>query len=63
MYRHTQECGLYELYAEALKATNKKNELAFKNRYFKLQILLLATCSKLFLPHNFTFTQLFNIIY
>lgn len=59
MYRHTRECGLYELQAKALKVT-RKTKVMFKHRYFKLQILLLAICNKLLLWHGFTFTQLFN---
>lgn len=56
MYRHTRGCVLYELYAKALK----KNKVAFKDRYFKLQIIVLATCNELFLQHGFTFMWLFN---
>lgn len=44
MYRHMQECGLYELYAKALKVTHKKNEVAFKDKYFKLDIVLAKSC-------------------
>lgn len=39
-YRHMQEYGLYELYTKALKVTHKKNKVAFKDRYFKLHIVL-----------------------
>lgn len=35
-----QEYGLYELYTKALKVTHKKNKVAFKDRYFKLHIVL-----------------------
>lgn len=44
MYRHMQECGLYELYAKALKVTHKKNEVAFKDKYFKLHTVLAKSC-------------------
>lgn len=39
-----QECGLYKLYTKAMKVTYKKNKVAFKDRYFKLHIVLAKSC-------------------
>lgn len=46
MHRHIGECGLYELYAKALKVTNKKNKVAFKDILNYIYYCWpLATCS------------------